>query len=90
MLAATGPAADDARPAMSDLARAAALAADGEQQRGDGGPGGDSDEDYDGGDQLPFSVEDIPTSRRSGDHARALSATEGHAALVFEKNGVSI
>ena len=83
---------------MSDLARAAAQAArtafDAEQ-RGDGGPAHNSGEEREGedvysrGEQPQFCVEDIPTSRRSGDHARLLSTTDGANSFSFDKNGVS-
>jgi hypothetical protein len=52
---------------------------------GDGGPGAGSDSDGDS--RIPlFSVQDIPVSRRSGDHARI--ANVGAPVLVFDKNGV--
>jgi hypothetical protein len=51
---------------------------------GDGGPGTGSDSDCDS--RIPFSVHDIPVSRRSGDHARI--ANVGVPVLDFDKNGV--
>ena len=75
---------------LASAAQAARAVLDGEQ-RGDGGPARDSDEERDGeeGEQTQFSVEDIPTSRRSGDHARLLSTTDGANSFSFDKNGVS-
>ena len=52
---------------------------------GEGGPGTGSDSNCDN--RIPlFSVQDIPVSRRSGDHARI--ANVGAPILVFDKNGV--
>jgi hypothetical protein len=51
---------------------------------GEGGPGIGSDSD--GDHQIPFSAEDIPVSRRSGDHARFTNV--GAPSLDFDRNGV--
>ena len=47
----------------------------------------DGDEEFEGSDQILFSVDDIPVSRRSGEHARR--ASEGTPELVFDKSGVT-
>ena len=75
---------------LGTAAQAARAVLDAEQ-RGEGGPAHDSEEERDGedGEQPQFSVEDIPTSRRSGDHARLLSTTDGANSFSFDKNGVS-
>ena len=83
-----GTEADAARRGMSLLARAGS-------ENGARGAGRlpasaseeDGDEEFEGSDQILFSVDDIPVSRRSGEHARL--ASEGTPELVFDKSGVT-
>ena len=72
-----------ARAGLADIARASHNL---DGPGGEGGHGSDADEDFNVGEPL-FSLEDIPVSRRSGEHARA--ANEGAPELIFDKIGVS-
>ena len=73
--------------------RGLALLAQAGSENGARGAGGlaaseeDGDEEFEGSDQILFSVDDIPVSRRSGEHARL--ASEGTPELVFDKSGVT-
>ena len=76
--------ADAARAGLADLARASQA----QIEDVPGGEGGVIDADADDvGEEPRFSVECIPVSGRSGEHARL--ANEGSPEFVFDKNGVS-
>ena len=74
----------DARASQQPNARASEDTNANDIPGGEGGPciGSDSDGDH----RIPFSAEDIPVSRRSGDHARYANA--GAPILVYDRNGV--
>ena len=74
----------DARASQQPNARASEDTNANDIPGGEGGPCIGSDSDGDHG--IPFSAEDIPVSRRSGDHARFTNV--GAPSLDFDRNGV--
>ena len=76
----------DARASQQPNARASEDTNANDIPGGEGGPCIGSDSDGDHGIPFKFSAEDIPVSRRSGDHARFTNV--GAPSLDFDRNGV--
>jgi hypothetical protein len=75
---------DAARGIVQIATAAVSIAA----ERGEGGPAAEPETDEVFEKPLDFCLEDIPVSRRAGEHIRF--ENQGAPELVFDRNGVSV